>query len=67
MGQLIFFVGTEDIKDNMLDHTALPASKAFNEFHPRRLMSSALPGETCRASLYSFNFGSLATDGVVPH
>jgi len=33
----------EDIKDSMLDCTALPASKAFNESRPRRLMSLALP------------------------
>jgi len=37
---------TQGIKDNTLDRTALPASKALNESRPRclrRLMSLALP------------------------
>jgi len=31
------------------------------------LYSVVMAGKTCRASLYSFDFGGVAFDGVVPH
>jgi len=42
-GIVQFFAGEEEIKDSMLDRMASPASKAFSECRPRRLMSLVLP------------------------
>jgi len=54
MGYNSFFARTEEIKDSMLERTASPASKAFNEsqlrrlHRPRPLMSLALPNRSGR-------------------
>jgi len=58
MGYSSFFTGAEEIKGSTTDCTASPASKAFNESRPRRLMSLALSSELCRETTVKVYLGS---------